>query len=371
MTHPIIQARYKQYDEFISTLKNSGAWNKYRDVNLTHAEKFRNFYMTTHTLKSYKNVNVPSSRLPFIASRKPIGQIREKLGRPLNPVYLTYSMNYKRQIDHFYKVLKGVHIVHVNEDISFIKNCLVQVANNLNVVTTVELHGALGLKHGFLPLTARYIKVWDERQKEKLIGWGLEAERIVVTGFEQRYASWEPLKKEIGSLKSNLFAQLWNQGKSKTLNAFKPLILIAPYTLSSYGDGGDAINRKTISMLQEAILACCEAQIIIKLHPGSLDKPYWDRWKEFHALPDNIVILRDFDSRRLVLASDLMIVHHSTMAIDGWQMGKSVAIVEDGMPSSVEEFEGVFEKVRDKKEVLDFINNSELRKMNLAKERLA
>lgn len=93
------------------------------------------------------------------------------------------------QIDNFHEIFyKFENLEHIilDEDISPDKNALCQVAKKLGVITTVICHGQLGVITGFLPLTADFMQVKWKEQKEKLIAWGLEPHRILVTKDSRR-----------------------------------------------------------------------------------------------------------------------------------------------------------------------------------------
>lgn len=80
----------------------------------------------------------------------------------------------------FFKKAQKLAFLVLDEDISPNKNAMVQVAHQYGVTSFVRLHGNLGLRNGFAPLTANYIMVNYLGQKNKLIKWGVPHGRVLV-----------------------------------------------------------------------------------------------------------------------------------------------------------------------------------------------
>lgn len=344
-----VEERVAEYDDFIKRLGSYGH-SMYRGVSITWARKFRDFYRSTNSCDSnFCKDDVTRSRFRFIASRSPIGTMIDAHGCRI-PYKLSWYTGWWSQVDTAYKRFKNHHAVefHVNEDITIVKNLVVQVAKLLGIKTVVHLHGALGWKMGFLPLTADKIIVWDDRQKNKLAEWGLEADRIEVQFPHERYAKY------LGMKEADVRAEV---RKEFDIEEGKHIILVAPYTRSNYGDGGDEILQGSIKMMQDAIneyltLPKPLLHFIIKLHPGSPDVRFWRNWMKENRLGSNVSIVRDYDSMNLAISSHNMIIHHSTFALDGLYLKrKKVFIIDDGMITSVEEFDGQFEKIVTKEDM--------------------
>lgn len=307
----------------------------YRGIDYTFATKFRLFYKG-----ELKVPDVPLNRFGFV-SRKPIArciqveQMPTCNGRIDIPVRykLGLSKNWKRQVDKMYTFFQETPIreVHVDEDISIIKNLFIQVAKKFGVNTFVHMHGALGQRHGFLPLTADYMVVWDSRNKSKLISWGLEENRIIVGGYEERYS---PIK---NSLNPSLIDSIRDDLKLDE----HPILLFAPYTFTNYGDGSEKEIRHGIWMIQEAIRRLSplnKYNLIVKLHPSSKDLPYWKWWCKYSDV--DCIVIKDYNPYKLIYSSEKIIVQSSTLAIDGLVIGKQVIVIDSGFSTGVEEYYG-------------------------------
>ena len=81
--------------------------------------------------------------------------------------------------------------VLIDEDISVDKNLFVQWCRTVGIPTYVLCHGVLGQKWGFVPLTADKIFVWGRASKAKLESWGVEPDRIIVSG-NPLYTKYRP-----------------------------------------------------------------------------------------------------------------------------------------------------------------------------------
>ena len=316
----------------------------YRGVDFTWACKFRSFYKGS---MNHMCPIVPLSRFGLFSQRKPIATcFSECVSKKPIPYKLGLSMSWKKQVDRMHEFFKYncIKEVHVNEDISIIKNLFVQVAKLYNVKTFVHMHGAIGQWWGFLPLTADKIIVWDERNKSRLVSLGLEPERIDVGGYQERY--WPILSK--------LTPATCDRVRHDLKLDDRKIILFAPYTLTNYGDGGEDKILDGINMIKQAILKLSgwfdtedvlpDMNIVVKLHPASKDMGYWKKWRKENLL--NFTIVKDYNSYDLAYASHLMVVQSSTYAIDGLMMKKNVIVLDTGFFTGVEEYGYEFELVK-------------------------
>ena len=298
----------------------------YRDINLTWAKKFLYFYKGS--IDKCCSI-VPMNRFGLFASRSPIATCLTNKNTVINYT-LCLSLDWKKQVDAMYSFFNKNKIkeVHVNEDISIIKNLFVQVATRCSVKSFVHMHGCLGQKHGFLPLTADKILVWDIRNKEKLISWGLESDRIIVEGYDHRYRD----------LNKNLGQHTIQKVRKDFKLDNRDILLIAPHTTYNYGDGFEKEIMDGIYLIQEMILCLNNTQwnIIIKLHPASKDLGYWTTWLEKNSI--NAIAIKDYNSYELAYSSKVMVVQSSTYAIDGIVLDKKVLVVDTGFTTGVEEY---------------------------------
>lgn len=327
----MLDKRELDYESYIEGLKPE----MYRTVDLAWARRFKTFF-------GFNQPDVPRTRIACMASRKPMARLKK--GGVWSNYHLGLSTSLEVQIDRMYKELEGIDELHLDEDISVVKNCLAQVANNLDVSSFVHLHGCLGRKSAFLPLTADKIMVWDERQRQKLIGWGLEPYKVLVEGYEPRYGKYQLTGQASIDMRHKVLKDLG-------IDWFQKVVLFAPYTLDNFGDGGEDTIRSTHGFLayalDELLIGNNDISVIVKLHPSASSKAdvaYWTKWAANHR---RIKVVHKYNSFHLAIAANCLLVHHSTYAIDGYALKRPTIIVEDGMISGVEEYGDEFVKVSD------------------------
>lgn len=328
--------RYFEVDSILHDI-DSIQHETYRGIDYTWANKFRLFYANKPEAPKIKDF--PINRFGFV-SRNPIARcvLEDRLNTAIGMLTVTkyyklgLSKNWRKQVDKMFEFFQfnNINQVHVDEDISVYKNLFIQVANKFGVATFVHQHGALGQKHGFLPLTAKYMVVWDERNKLKLTSWGLEPDRIIVGGYDERY---KPIKESLKPWVREAVRKEFGLDD-------RPIILFSPYTFSNFGDGSEKEIHHGITMIQEAIrrLSFDRHNIIVKLHPSSKDLSYWEWWAEYSDV--SCTIIKDYNPYELIYASEAVVVQSSTLAIDGLRLGKKVITIDSGFTTAVEEYCG-------------------------------
>lgn len=281
----------------------------YRGVDLTRARKFQTFH------RWLKIPDVPLTRFYKIF-----------------PFWVDRIENKIDQMKNWIKE-ENIKLLEVDEDMSVLSNCRVQVAKLLGIPTRVRIHGCLCSLRGFVPVEADKISVWDSRQRDKLIMWGVPDYQIEVEGWDRRYGFWMSwnAKREIVREDVKRYFELRDV----------PLVIITPSELKDFGDG---YEEKKLSMIKNIVFSVrnfSKIDFIIKIHPGANDRKQWKKW-----LPQkNVRVVRDYRTMELIIASDLLLSQNSTCALDGYALGKNVVITDDGTPSGCEEFEGAFPKV--------------------------
>ena len=312
-----LSPRDKDYDDFIKLICSEPP-EHYRSVNITWARRFQVFY------NGQEIPDVPSGRLRGI----PLATFIRWDGRKVVYRSSFWLKDLNRQIDRMATFLSNNRLRFTeaifDEDISCLKNCLVQLCIHYSIKTIVKIHGVLGAKRGFLPLTANEIHVWDEKQKEKLVTWGCRPDAIKVVGYIDRYLAYSKLNQK---------AIHYEVCRDFGLNKAKRIILVCPHTRSNFGDGEEDKIRRGLDAIIETLSETETEQFIVKLHPGSDDLAWWKCLDVGHP------IVKNYDTWKLIIASDIVISHHSTVALDAHVLGKKVIVIEDGLPSGVEEFD--------------------------------
>lgn len=143
------------------------------------------------------------------------------------------------------------------------------------------------------------------------------------------------------------------------LSSKKPIVLFIPHTLTNFGYFGEAEMKQTLLYVMETMKDFKNIQFVIKLH-NFASKPDFDFFKEqkkLHKL-GKVVVIQKADPNLLINLSDFLIVHHSTMALDGFYFFKDViTLTEPNRPSEYEEFEEykVFYEATNKEELSNHI----------------
>lgn len=248
---------------------------------------------------------------------------------------------------------KSVQSVLLDEDQSPLKNALCQTAMKFKRTCFVEMHGSLGDKYGYLPLTADFMFVWGEPQKQKLIRWGCDPGRIIVSGCSK----YEPYKaKDERSVRYHI-------SKSFGLSSDKPIISFFPYPSMDSCLPYNKMIKDRIEFILNS-LGTEKIQLIIKLHPAERNKDFYYSWSARNGVKTKIIVTHNTDPLLLVKASDFLIVHDSTIAMDGFAMGKAViffpSLLETVFSNDcVSEFRsyGVFYRPQNAKEFLSILKS--------------
>ncbi len=200
----------------------------------------------------------------------------------------------------------------LDEDLSPFKNALCQVAQKFNKKCYVEAHGALGDKYGYLPLTADHMFVWGEAQKNKLVEWGCPPDRMIVSGCS-KYEAYKNTKD--GSSRDGL-------AKKYGFSPNRSIVSFFPFPNLDRRLWYNKILQERVEFILNS-LKSEKIQFIIKLHPGEIYKSFYHSWAASNPQTRCAVIYGE-DPLLVVKASDFLIAHDSTMAVDGFAMGKPV-----------------------------------------------
>ncbi|MDD4182245.1 MAG: UDP-N-acetylglucosamine 2-epimerase [Candidatus Omnitrophica bacterium] len=206
----------------------------------------------------------------------------------------------------------------LDEDKSVSKNILTQVSGKYKVKSYVNCHGEPFHRVGYSPLVADRIFVWSKEQKNVLSQWGIDSERIIVSGCI-KYDKY--LRVSPSLVKNKICKQLH-------LNFEKPVCLITPIPISQ----GGHILKKTMWQINKEVIDCAcgfrDIQIIIKLHHSDISqKSITESVKKMNQ--DKVVILSNYDSLALAKGSDFLIACHTTFAIDAIAYEKPVILFEE------------------------------------------
>jgi len=154
----------------------------------------------------------------------------------------------------------------LSEDATPFSRAAVLTARRHGVRSVVVQHGAPGVRFGFAPLLADAFAAWDDASREQLIAWGVESERIAVTGSL-------PLERSRARLSSR--RTLRTPGKRITV-----MVLASVPARDERPDAVEYhLTREThVGMLRDAAAALGSldnARVIVKLHPRCTDATEW------------------------------------------------------------------------------------------------
>lgn len=234
---------------------------------------------------------------------------------------------WKEELKDILQKIKQAHIIFksfqiksllVDEDRTELKNTMVQLSKYYGCVSYVNCHGDPFHRIAYVPLSADYILVWGQAQKDLFIEWGVKKERIIITGCSKYYKYFNiPYDKARQNIISDLRLSLpW------------PIILIATCPFKP----GREIWRSHIAwerlkMIFTVLSGFDNIQVVIKLHPGD------DTQAQVSELAAKfrfrrIRIIRDYDSLLLARGTDILITYLSTFSLDGLAYQKPVLLTD-------------------------------------------
>ncbi|HRK62359.1 MAG TPA: UDP-N-acetylglucosamine 2-epimerase [Candidatus Omnitrophota bacterium] len=232
----------------------------------------------------------------------------------------------------FFDQNRNVKAALLDEDIAPSKNAFVQIAKKRKISSYVEVHAALGEKTGFAPVTADYLFVWGEAHRERMVKWGCESDRIIVSGCS-RYLAYQ--NQDAAISRSKICREL-------NLCLEKPIVLVAfpPLSRSRFR----FFENSWVRYFQEALSALSgfkNLQIIFKFKARANDefRQIAEEWAA--ALPQDAVVryVSELPSLEVINASDFVITFGSTFAIEGLALGKPVILLHASQSPLFDELE--------------------------------
>ncbi len=245
------------------------------------------------------------------------------------------------KMNQFFSRAKSLKTVLLDEDVDVSQNAFCQIARKFGVVSFVELHGALGDKHGFMPFTADKMFVWGNAQKEKLIGWGCTSDRILVSGCS-RYSAYQKI--DAYKIKKKVAKDLGFDPKEK-------MVVLAFMPISRWYQYFEERMREIISETFEVVSEFAgQTRFVIKLHPADENLDFYQSCIERNNMKDRILLVKKYDPLLLAKAAEFLIIYRSTYAIDAFALDKPVICLYDQDDDLVSEYRkfSVFQYSNDK-----------------------
>jgi hypothetical protein len=229
----------------------------------------------------------------------------------------------------FFRTNPSLKSVLLDEDITPDRNAFCQAARGQGLRTFVECHGHPVIRTGFVPLTADFICAWGREQAAKLVRWGCDARRVIVTGCS-RYRQYEILSTD--RVRKRLV-------KKYRLDPGMKIVLVGLRPVEQQGLFFDDTIRDAIGSILGVIKDFREAQFIVKLHPADRYRWYYEKVLKRRKRHPKVVIVKQADPMMLAKAADFLIAYSSTFAVDGFAMKKNVILYTDRLESPLAEFD--------------------------------
>jgi len=142
---------------------------------------------------------------------------------------------------------------------------------------------------------------------------------------------------------------------------FRPYILVIPHSLNNYGYvGTEAINNARWEIL-EAIRLSPKERFVLKMHPSANDSQFYQQWKEVKGIK-NCKAVGGRTATPFIKRAKLVIVQHSSVALEAVELGKDVVLVEDEVSDVLGEFmefpKSTFMRARTHEDILRLINDN-------------
>ena len=163
--------------------------------------------------------------------------------------YVSCLYGYIDGIKRFLKEEKPKCVV-VDYEHFYVWSSLIQLAQGMSIPTMTLMHGEIYSAYGYTPVISNKVAVWGESQKKQLVGYGVDARRIVVCGCPRVDAN--------GCCAINREAVIARLGLPLT----KPIALLATNpVLIEY-------RIKQVKDFCEALKGVEEIQGVVRLHPS-------------------------------------------------------------------------------------------------------
>lgn len=173
-------------------------------------------------------------------------------------------------------------------------SCLVLAARSLGVPSFTMLHGVIASQLGYTPLVADRIFAWGELSRQKLIGFGVEPERVEAIGC-QAVTRDLPLGRAEARDRLGLLAA-------------QPVALLATTPVR------ESARRALVSDFGTALPPSCGITAAVRLHPSDHLAVY----AQVQADLPHLRLLKAADSSidETLAAADVVVCHSTAFALD-------------------------------------------------------
>lgn len=222
------------------------------------------------------------------------------------------------------KILQDEKInrILVEEDVCTFNKTLIQTANKMNIPSLVVQHGAAVLRVGFAPMSVTHFAAFGEATRQRLTEWGIEKERIALTGnvlhdtLHQNLPTREEFCRNLG------------------LDPAKKIILLGmfPYRDYSVADFPEVESYpknyfRLIDTAAKAVSQFPDFQLVVKLHPRDAFLSQCTEYvKKFEK--NKIVVALKGPAAAYAKNCDCLVTVLSTLLIDTLPFAKPMVVVD-------------------------------------------
>lgn len=215
-----------------------------------------------------------------------------------------------------------------DEDVTLSGKAVVDQARRFGIKTLVVSHGYPGLRHGFIPLSSDAISVWGNYGKRRLKEWGIQEERIAVTGCP-KYDAFSQINSFDKALKKK-YCKKWRWNDSL------PMVLIAPNDIKENGlelyTDQLWVPEDVFTALDVFIRVAKEeprVHFLYKVRQGKWKESVMDFYiKKYSGLPPNFKILDDGLAVNYMKISDAVFTGWSSAALESILLKKPTFLMQ-------------------------------------------
>jgi len=193
-------------------------------------------------------------------------------------------------------------------DRNYYCSVLVTCANELNISTYTFIHGTLNDKNAYYPFNAKRIFCWGENQRKTILGWGVNAERIIVAGNQ---------KMEVLNTKDE---DKINLKRKYGFNTSKPILTLTPNPL---------LKEEIIKLIETFCKASNEISDInycVKFHPSDSKINYKSIMIKYPTV--KFLDSNEISFKEMMDITDKFVIHNSSIGVEALFNQKNVLVLD-------------------------------------------
>ncbi len=279
---------------------------------------YSNRFATVWEVKKYEILKNPALIFEGL-------NLAEAMEERLKSIFCVDLPALTRWVDAFEAFLKRTKpvLAVLDEDVTILKRTFALLAQKNSAACCVIQHGATGQRRGYAPSVATAVGVWGEVSKKQLIQWGVEPQKIHITGYTGLTVGTSEEKKHA---RQNVLNHLKFAAGSK-------IVLFAACRLRTQEHGFlrvKMLRHQNAGFLRSAVLAMQQFPqhyLVIKLHPGENVEYAQSLLRQAPSLDlSRTRVVLDYNLRELLLGSDALVSIASTVSIDA--MANDIPVVD-------------------------------------------